>query len=83
VYWRYVPVNTVRPYKTFLEMKQCFRGIPSEAVFPGVMIIEALAQTAGIVIDSGKGDAEFTAVLFSFAGINNANFRVPLFPAIN
>ena len=43
------------------------------------MIIEALAQTAGIVIDSGKGDAESGSIVF-FAGINNAKFRVPVVP---
>ena len=37
-----------------------FQGhFPQQAVFPGVMIIEALAQTAGIVIDSGKDETEW------------------------
>ena len=43
------------------------------------MIIEALAQTAGIVIDSGKGEAQSGSIVF-FAGINNAKFRLPVVP---
>ncbi|HIO60332.1 MAG TPA: beta-hydroxyacyl-ACP dehydratase, partial [Deltaproteobacteria bacterium] len=57
-----------------------FQGhFPQQAVFPGVMIIEALAQTAGIVIDSGKDETESGSIVF-FAGINNAKFRVPVVP---
>ena len=57
-----------------------FQGhFPQLAVFPGVMIIEALAQTAGIVINSGKMEASDNAIVF-FAGINNAKFRIPVVP---
>jgi len=52
---------------------------PQKAVLPGVMIIEALAQTAGIVINSCKGETETSSIVF-FAGINNAKFRVPVIP---
>ena len=44
-----------------------------------MMIIEALAQTAGLVINSGKGETEAGAIVF-FAGINNAKFRIPVVP---
>ena len=57
-----------------------FQGhFPQQAVFPGVMIIEALAQTAGIVINSFKVEASENSIVF-FAGINNAKFRVPVVP---
>ena len=57
-----------------------FQGhFPQKAVFPGVMIIEALAQTAGIVINSCESNATAGDIVF-FAGINNAKFRVPVFP---
>ncbi len=38
--------------------EEIFQGhFPNQAVFPGVMIIEAMAQTAGIVIHSVKEEA--------------------------
>ena len=66
--------------KNISANEEVFQGhFPQQAVLPGVMIIEALAQTAGIVIDSGKGKAEAGRIVF-FAGINNAKFRVPVVP---
>ena len=52
--------------------EEVFQGhFPSQAVLPGVMIIEALAQTAGIVIHSGKEDTSSSEIFF-FAGIDKA-----------
>ena len=57
-----------------------FQGhFPQQAVFPGVMIVEALAQTAGIVTNSGEKEALPGDVVF-FAGINKVKFRVPVVP---
>ena len=59
--------------------EEVFQGhFPSQAVLPGVMIIEALAQTAGIVIHSGKEDASSTSEIVFFAGIDEAKFRIPV-----
>ena len=60
--------------------EEVFQGhFPSQAILPGVMIIEALAQTAGIVIHSGKEDASSSEIVF-FAGIDKAKFRIPVVP---
>ena len=60
--------------------EEVFQGhFPSQAVLPGVMIIEALAQTAGIIIHSGKEDASLSEIVF-FAGIDKAKFRIPVVP---
>ena len=60
--------------------EEVFQGhFPSQAVLPGVMIIEALAQTAGIVIHSGKEEASSSEIVF-FAGIDKAKFRIPVVP---
>ena len=60
--------------------EEVFQGhFPSQAVLPGVMIIEAMAQTAGIVIHSGKEDASSSEIVF-FAGIDKAKFRIPVVP---
>ena len=60
--------------------EEVFQGhFPSQAVFPGVMIIEAMAQTAGIVIHSGKAEVRSREIVF-FAGIDKAKFRNPVAP---
>ena len=60
--------------------EEVFQGhFPSQAVLPGVMIIEALAQTAGIVIHSGKDKNSSNEIVF-FAGIDKAKFRIPVIP---
>ena len=57
-----------------------FQGhFPQQAVFPGVLMVEAIAQTAGIVIHSCKKEVDDES-LFFFAGINKAKFRVPVVP---
>ena len=66
--------------KNITANESLFQGhFPQQAVFPGVLMVEAMAQTAGIVIHSSKkkGDEES---LFFFAGINNAKFRAPVVP---
>ena len=60
--------------------EEIFQGhFPNQAVLPGVMIIEAMAQTAGIVIHSCKEEDESREIVF-FAGIDKAKFRIPVVP---
>ena len=60
--------------------EEIFQGhFPNQAVLPGVMIIEAMAQTAGIVIHACKEEAESREIVF-FAGIDKAKFRIPVVP---
>jgi len=69
-----------RALKNISGNESVFQGhFPKQAVFPGVMIIEALAQTAGIVINSGNLEDSEGVIVF-FAGINNAKFRIPVIP---
>jgi 3-hydroxyacyl-[acyl-carrier-protein] dehydratase len=54
-----------------------FQGhFPGAPIMPGVLILEALAQTGGILVYL-KGDTEKTAVLLN---VNNAKFRHPVKP---
>ena len=69
-----------RALKNISGNEEIFQGhFPQQAVFPGVMIIEALAQASGIVINYSQTKNEENAIVF-FAGINNAKFRVPVIP---
>ena len=69
-----------RALKNISGNEEIFQGhFPQQAVFPGVMIIEALAQTSGVVITSVKTKNQINSIVF-FAGINNAKFRIPVIP---
>ncbi len=59
--------------------EQYFLGhFPARPVMPGVLIIEALAQTGGILLFSSK--PELKGKMFFFTGIDNARFRRPVVP---
>lgn len=57
-----------------------FQGhFPDRPVMPGVLIIEAMAQTAGVLVVHSLGpDAEGRLVFFM--SIDNARFRKPVVP---
>jgi 3-hydroxyacyl-[acyl-carrier-protein] dehydratase len=53
---------------------------PHRPVMPGVMIIEALAQAAGILAFKTAGVVPDTETRFYFVAIDNARFRRPVEP---
>ena len=57
-----------------------FQGhFPREAVMPGVLIIESMAQTAAVlVVETLKGTA--AGKLVYFMSVDDARFRKPVFP---
>lgn len=57
-----------------------FQGhFPDNPIMPGVLIVEAMAQTAGVlVVRSTEGDKTGMQVLFM--SIDNARFRKPVIP---
>jgi 3-hydroxyacyl-[acyl-carrier-protein] dehydratase len=57
-----------------------FRGhFPSRPVMPGVLIIEAMAQTAAVLVVHTLG-AEAEGKLVYFMMVDNARFRRPVLP---
>jgi len=59
--------------------EQFFQGhFPEKPVMPGVLIIEAMAQTGGIMMLNSLGGSEDKLVVFM--AINNAKFRKPVVP---
>ena len=57
-----------------------FQGhFPREPVMPGVLIIEAMAQTAAVLVVYTLG-AAFEGKLVYFMSVDNARFRRPVFP---
>ncbi len=57
-----------------------FQGhFPGKPVFPGVLILEALAQATGILSFKSVGKPNEDE-LYYFAAIDNARFKRPVFP---
>ena len=66
-------------YRKFLPNEFFFKGhFPELPIVPGVILIEALAQTAGIVVAKAFENKEDISVLFM--SVSNAKFRKPVLP---
>ena len=58
-----------------------FQGhFPGRAVMPGVLIIEAMAQAAGVLAFRSTGTKPTEESTFYFVGIDKARFRAPVVP---
>tara|TARA_B100000575_G_scaffold157393_1_gene125642 strand:- start:631 stop:1065 length:435 start_codon:yes stop_codon:yes gene_type:complete len=65
--------------KVFKENEYFFKGhFPNNPIVPGVIIVEAMAQTAGIVVSYNLKDYEEKSVLFM--SVSKAKFRKPILP---
>jgi 3-hydroxyacyl-[acyl-carrier-protein] dehydratase len=53
---------------------------PGRPVFPGVLMIEAMAQTAGVLVVSARGIDEAAVSSVLFTTIDKAKFRKPVVP---
>ena len=66
-------------YKKFNENEYFFKGhFPNNPIVPGVIIVEAMAQTAGIVVSYLLKEYSEKSVLFM--SVNKAKFRKPVLP---
>ncbi len=53
---------------------------PERPVFPGVLMIEAMAQTAGVLVVNARGADEAKVETVLFTTIDKAKFRKPVIP---
>ena len=68
--------------KIFLEDEYFFKGhFPNMPIVPGVILIESMAQTAGIVVSKKYEEYEDKSVLFM--SVSKAKFRKPVYPNEN
>jgi 3-hydroxyacyl-[acyl-carrier-protein] dehydratase len=73
--------HSIRALKNVTYNEPFFPGhFPTRPVMPGVMIIEALAQTAGILAFVTSGIVPNESTRFYFVGIDKARFRKPVEP---
>jgi 3-hydroxyacyl-[acyl-carrier-protein] dehydratase len=57
-----------------------FQGhFPGRPIMPGVMILEAMAQAAGVLVFSAE-DKNIADHLYYYVGIDNARFKKPVVP---
>lgn len=70
--------QSIRAYKNITINEPCFTGhFPGEPIFPGVLILEAMAQAAGILGFKTMGSSD---QLYLYAGIDKARFKAPVVP---
>ncbi|HLS59234.1 MAG TPA: 3-hydroxyacyl-ACP dehydratase FabZ [Paracoccaceae bacterium] len=67
--------------KNVTANEQFFEGhFPEHPVMPGVLVIEALAQTAAVLVVRGLDVGDNHDLLVYFMGIDKARFRQPVRP---
>lgn len=60
--------------------EEIFNGhFPGHPIFPGVFILEALAQTAGLIV-MNQMEAKAQDILIYFMSMDNVKFRKPVMP---
>ena len=81
-------VETLVPDRSIVAIKAVsinegfFAGhFPGRPIMPGVLIVEALAQAAGILAVESLGLADSGKLVY-FMAIENAKFRVPVEPGV-
>jgi 3-hydroxyacyl-[acyl-carrier-protein] dehydratase len=71
----------IRAVKNVTFNEPFFQGhFPGRPVMPGVMMLEALAQAAGILAFEGIGISADQNSVYYFVGIDNARFKRPVEP---
>ena len=75
------PNKNIKALKNVTINEQFFTGhFPHHTVMPGVLIIEALAQTAGILSFKSMDVLPDKNSLYYFVGIDNCRFKNPVLP---
>ena len=73
--------ESIRGYKNITMNEELFQGhFPHEPIFPGVLILEAMAQVSGVLAFETKGTRPADGVNYLFGGVEKARFRRPVVP---
>lgn len=74
-----VPGSHIKAYKNVSVNEPFFQGhFPGVPIMPGVLILEALAQTGGLLAAASMGD--LADKLFLFTGLDGVKFRRQVVP---
>ncbi len=75
------PPNRIVGLKNVTMNEEFFQGhFPGAPVMPGVLILEAMAQVAGVLLYREMSEEERGQKLIYFTGVENAKFRRPVVP---
>ncbi len=75
------PGKRIRALKNVSANEPYFPGhFPHRPVMPGVLILEAMAQAAGILVFRTLGSKPDEKSVYYYAGIDNARFKKPVEP---
>lgn len=73
--------DVIHAYKNVSINEEVFNGhFPQSPIFPGVMIVEALAQAAGILGFKTLGKKPSDGSIYLFAGADKVKFRRQVVP---
>ena len=73
--------KSIKGFKNISINEEVFNGhFPEVPIFPGVMIVEALAQVSGILGFKTLGQKPEDGYLYLFAGIDNVRFKRQVVP---
>ena len=79
---RLIKDESIHAVKAVSMNEQFFQGhFPGRPIMPGVLIIEALAQAAGVLAVESLGLAGSGKLVY-FMAIENAKFRAPVEPGV-
>jgi 3-hydroxyacyl-[acyl-carrier-protein] dehydratase len=80
-------VTEFEAYKRILATKNVsanepyFQGhFPQRPIMPGVLILEAMAQAAGVLVFRSRGEKPNPDSLYYYVGIDRARFKKPVVP---
>lgn len=81
-------VKALEPGKRIVAMKNVsanepyFQGhFPGRPIMPGVLILEAMAQAAGVLVFSAESAVQQNdRLVYYYVGIDNARFKKPVVP---
>jgi 3-hydroxyacyl-[acyl-carrier-protein] dehydratase len=80
-------VKEFEPFKRILAVKNVsanepyFPGhFPQRPIMPGVLILEAMAQAAGVLVFRSRGEKPNPDSLYYYVGIDRARFKKPVVP---
>jgi 3-hydroxyacyl-[acyl-carrier-protein] dehydratase len=77
-----VPDQSIVAIKAVTVNEQFFQGhFPGRPIMPGVLIVEALAQAAGVLAVESLGLADSGKLVY-FMAIEGAKFRAPVEPGV-
>lgn len=76
-----VPGERIIAYKNITANEEVFNGhFPNAPIFPGVMIIEAMAQASGVLGFATVNKKAEDNTLYLFAGVDGVRFKRQVIP---